>query len=154
MPAAPDAFRTALAELDRQPAFFDTTPMLLKTPSLLITDDDVDFRETLGDIFQRRGFRTLLAPDGEDALQIAARESVHLLLTDMHMPRLSGLETIRRLRQLCASVPCILMSAQWDDLLVEEARREAVFRFLSKPVSSREITDVVHEALRTAYDWP
>ena len=39
--------------------------MLLKTPSLLITDDDADFRETLGDIFERRGFRTLLAQTGK-----------------------------------------------------------------------------------------
>ena len=46
------------------------------------------------------------------------------------------------------------MSARLDDLVVEEARREEVFRFLSKPVSSREITDVVAQALRSAYDWP
>ena len=72
--------------------------MVLITPSLLITDDDADFRETLGDIFERRGFRILLAPDGEEALQIAVREPVHLLVTDLHMPRLSGLETIRRMR--------------------------------------------------------
>ena len=75
-------------------------------------------------------------------------------MTDLHMPRLSGLETIRRIRQLCATVPCILMSARLDDLVVEEARREEVFRFLSKPVSSREITDVVAQALHSVYDWP
>ena len=72
--------------------------MILSTPSLLITDDDRDFRETLSEVFDRRGFRTLLASDGEQALDIARRETVHLLLTDMHMPRLTGLETIRRIR--------------------------------------------------------
>lgn len=128
--------------------------MLLKTPSLLITDDDRDFRETLRDVFEPRGFRTLLASDGEQALQIANREPVHLFVTDMHMPRLSGLETIQRIRQLRLSVPCILLSARLDELIAEEARRAAVFRFLSKPVSFREITDVVTQAMRTVYNWP
>jgi two-component system chemotaxis response regulator CheY len=128
--------------------------MLLKTPSLLITDDDRDFRETLRDVFEPRGFRTLLASDGEQALRIASNEPVHLLVTDMHMPRLSGLETIHRLRQLCVSVPCILLSAQLDERITEEARQAAVFRFLPKPVSFRDLTDVVTQAMRSAYNWP
>lgn len=128
--------------------------MLLKTPSLLITDDDRDFRETLRDVFEPRGFHTLLASDGEQALQIASHEPVHLFVTDMHMPRLSGLETIHRMRQRFSSLPCILLSARLDEIIAEEARRAAVFRFLSKPVSFRDITDVVTQAMRTAYDWP
>ena len=128
--------------------------MILSTPSLLITDDDRDFRETLSEVFDRRGFRTLLASDGEQALDIARRETVHLLLTDMHMPRLTGLETIRRIREFRSPLPCILLSARLDELIAEEARRANVFRFLAKPVSFREITDVVAQALRTTFDWP
>jgi CheY-like chemotaxis protein len=128
--------------------------MLLNTPSLLITDDDRDFRETLRDVFEPRGFHTLLARDGEQALEIASQEPVHLFLTDMHMPRLTGLETIRRIRQLRSPLPCILISARIDETIAEEARRESVFRFLSKPVSFREITDAVTQAMRTAHNWP
>ena len=83
--------------------------MLLKSPSLLITDDDSDFRETLHLALEPRGFRTLLAGDGEEALQIVRREEVHLLLLDMHMPKLTGLETLRLVRQFRAMLPCILL---------------------------------------------
>lgn len=128
--------------------------VLVGTPSLLITDDDRDFRETLGSVFEVRGFRTLLACDGEQALDIACREPVHLLLTDMHMPRLDGLETIRRIRQLRSSLPCILLSARFDELLVEEAKRVEVFSFVPKPVSWRDLAQIVSRAMRTTYGWP
>ena len=96
----------------------------LVTPSLLITDDDRDFRETLKEVFAPRGFRTLLAQDGEEALGILNCETVHLLLLDMHMPKLNGLDTIRRVRILFGRLPWILMSARLDDDLRNEAEEE------------------------------
>ena len=54
--------------------------------SILITDDDRDCRETLRDIVEPQGFRTLLASSGEEALDIVHGEPVHLVLLDMHMP--------------------------------------------------------------------
>src|SRR5262245_38996304 len=65
--------------------------MRLVTPRLLITDDDRDFRETVAGLLSDRGFETLQAGDGEEALELVGKFEVHLLLLDMHMPRLSGL---------------------------------------------------------------
>ncbi len=127
--------------------------MLLKSPSMLITDDDSDFRETLQVALEPRGFRTLLAGDGEEALRIVRREEVHLLLLDMHMPKLTGLETLRLIKQFRAMLPCILLSAQWDEWLLEQARREQVFSMLSKPVTLRQITGAVCQALERTYAW-
>lgn len=129
--------------------------MKLETPALLITDDDRDFRETLRGVFEPRGFRTLLAADGEEALDVLSREPVHLALLDMHMPRLSGLETIRRIRELPRDVilPCILISAALDAAIEEEARRQRAFSILSKPVRLRDITGVVRQALIETYNW-
>jgi CheY-like chemotaxis protein len=129
--------------------------MKLVTPSLLITDDDRDFRETLRGVFEPRGFRTLLAADGEEALDLLAHEPVHLALLDMHMPRLTGLETIRRIRllQIDVLLPCILISAALDAAIEEEARRQQAFSILAKPVRLREITAVVQQALIQTYDW-
>jgi CheY-like chemotaxis protein len=125
--------------------------MSTKMPSILITDDDHDFRETLRIVFEPRGFRTLLAGDGEEALQIVRNEEVHLLLLDMHMPRLSGLETLRRVKQFRSRLPCILLSAALDDLLIQQAQMAEAFSVLSKPVSRVQITNVVEMALRHAY---
>jgi CheY-like chemotaxis protein len=127
--------------------------MLLETPSLLITDDDTGFRETLRVIFEPKGFRTLLAGDGEEALKIVHHETVHVVLLDMHMPKLTGLETLRMLKEFRAMLPCILLSAQLDDRLVEQARRAHAYSVLSKTVTVGQITCAVRQALQRTYAW-
>jgi CheY-like chemotaxis protein len=132
---------------------FLETPAL-QIPSLLITDDDRDFRETLRGVFEPRGFRTLLAADGEEALEIVQSEPVHLALLDMHMPRLTGLETIRRFKELRHLLPCILLSARLDDELALAARAADAFWVLSKPVRFADLTGIVSQAMRQTYNWP
>jgi len=128
--------------------------MLLETPSLLITDDDAGFRETLRGVFESRGFNALLAGDGNEALNIVRTREVHVVLLDMHMPKLTGLETLRLLKRFRAMLPCILLSAQLDELIIEQARLARAFSVLSKPVTLRQLTGVVHQAMRRTYNWP
>ncbi len=127
--------------------------MYFPTPNILITDDDVGFRETLRGIFEPRGFHTLIAGNGEEALDVVEHEDVHLLLLDMHMPKLTGLETIRRVKRIRAELPCILMSAALDEFLIKEAELAQAFCVLSKPITGRALTDSVQRALRRAYNW-
>jgi len=127
--------------------------MRIETPSLLITDDDPGFRETLRIVFEPRGFRTLLASDGEEAIWVVRHETVHLVLLDMHMPKLTGLETLRRLKEFRALLPCILLSAQLDDRIVEQAREAHADSVLSKMVTVPQITGTVFRALRQTYAW-
>ena len=124
---------------------------MLESPQLLITDDNRDFRETLRGVFEPRGFRTLLAADGQEAVEIVEAEPVHLVLIDMHMPRLTGLEAIRRFKKHRAELPCILISANLDDQLRDQAEREGVFSLLTKPISFGEVTSVVRRALHATY---
>jgi len=127
--------------------------MQLEIPFLLITDDDRDLRETLREALERRGFRTLAAGDGEEALEIVQNVPVHLLLLDMYMPRMSGLETIRRVKQITETLPCILMSADLDERLAAEALQARAFRVFSKPVRFADLTGTVQLALQQAYGW-
>src|SRR5207244_1289208 len=129
-------------------ASFPPEAVVVVFPSLLITDDDTAFRETLCGVFQPRGFRIFSAGDGEEALRIVGQEDVHLVLLDMHMPRLTGLETMRRVKQFRSRLPCILLSARLDESLVQQARLAQAFSVLSKPVSHRLITTTVDQALR------
>jgi CheY-like chemotaxis protein len=126
--------------------------MRLEYPSLLITDDDHDFRETLRDVFEPR-FRTLMAGDGEEALAIVRSQEVHLLLLDMHMPKLTGLETLRRVKQFKSRLPCILLSAGLDDAIIRQAQLAEAFSVLSKPISRRQLTSTVEAAMRRIYNW-
>jgi len=127
--------------------------MHIEAPSLLITDDDRAFRETLRGVFEPQGYRTLLAGDGEEALSIVRSQEVHLLLLDMHMPKLTGLETLRQVKRFKSILPCILLSAHLDELLVEQARLAQAFSILAKPVTMRQITCVVRLALKQTYNW-
>jgi DNA-binding response OmpR family regulator len=130
----------------------EATDVVNVTPSILITDDDRGFRETVRDLLEPQGFRTLLAADGEEALEIVRFEPVHLLVLDMHMPKLTGLETIREIKRIRALLPCILVSAAFDEELVRQAELQA-FSVLHKPVSARKITQTVRLALRWTYNW-
>lgn len=121
--------------------------------SILITDDDRGFRETLRGVFEPEGFHTMLAENGLEALDILRTSNVHLLLLDMHMPRLTGLETLRMAKKLQSRLPCILLSAHPDERLVEQAMRADAFSFLTKPVSRQAITSAVRTALADTYDW-
>jgi two-component system, response regulator PdtaR len=126
--------------------------MRLQLPSLLITDDDHDFRETLRSVFEPR-FRTLVAGDGQEALEIILREEVHLLLVDMHMPRLTGLETLRQVKRFKSLLPCILISAGLDESLKLEAEQAEAFSVLPKPISRKQLTSTVDAAMRRIYNW-
>jgi DNA-binding response OmpR family regulator len=128
--------------------------MRLQFPSLLITDDDLDFRETLRVVFELRGFHTLLAGDGEEALDIVRHHDVHLLLLDMHMPKLTGLETLRQVKRFKSRLPCILLSARVDEGLILQAQNAEAFSVLSKPISRHQLTSTVDAAMRRIYNWP
>ncbi len=123
--------------------------MLPTNPSILITDDDAGFRETLQGVLEPEGYRTLLASDGLEALDILQVHTIHVALFDMHMPRLDGLEAIRRLRQSRKLLPCILISGDTDQNLSAQAFHLQAFSVLSKPVSRVEVTQTVRSALRS-----
>lgn len=126
---------------------------MIVSPSILITDDDSVFRDTVCGVLEPDGFHTLVASCGEEACEIIQSEEVHVALLDMHMPRLSGLETLRLVKQFKALLPVILMSAQLDEAIRAEAQRAEAFAVLSKPVSRFDLTSSVQQALHCAYGW-
>ncbi|MGZ3336770.1 MAG: response regulator [Isosphaeraceae bacterium] len=98
------------------------------------------------------GFRTFLAESGEEAIDIVKDHEVHLALMDMHLPRLSGLETIAIVRQIKGLIPTILISADRDDNLLRRALSEHAFCVLAKPVSKHVVIYVVTKALQKYYN--
>jgi CheY-like chemotaxis protein len=119
--------------------------------SILIADDDVNARESLRDIVAPQGYRTILAGSGEEALDIVHDEPVHLVLLDMHMPRLTGLETARLMHEENAVLPCILVTADADADLIRRALTAHVFSVIPKPVSKNVVLYTVVRALGRVY---
>jgi DNA-binding NtrC family response regulator len=119
--------------------------------SILITDDDRGCREALRDIMEPQGYRTLLASSGEEALDIARQEPLHLAMLDMHMPTLTGLETLRLLRQIRAMLPCILVTADATASLLRQAIQESAYSVIQKPVSKNVVMYTVVRCLARTY---
>lgn len=126
---------------------------MLETPKLLITDDDIALRDTLRDAFAVRGFQTVTASNGEEALEIIRSSVVHLLLIDMHMPRLTGLETLKAIKSMEAAPPSILISGGLTEQLIDEAKSAEVFSVLAKPLRFSDVDAKVKEALWSTYRW-
>jgi CheY-like chemotaxis protein len=119
--------------------------------SLLITDDDSMTRETLREIFEPAGYRTFLAGSGEEAIDIVQHQDVHLALMDMHLPRLTGLETMEIVRQIKGLLPTILISADHDEGLLRRALSAHVYCVMAKPVNRNSIIYVVNRAIEKFY---
>lgn len=119
--------------------------------SILITDDDRGVREALGEIVETQGFRPVLASHGEEAVEIVQSEPIHLALLDMHMPRLTGLETLQLVRQINSLLPAILITADATLELMRQAFHAHVFSVVPKPVNPHVVLKTVVRALDRVY---
>ena len=120
--------------------------------SILIADDDRGNREALGEVLQNRGFNTVLAKDGGEAVEIVQVQMVHLVLFDMHMPRLTGLEALNLLRQTLHKVlPAVLMTADASSELMKQAFLAQVYSVIPKPVNKNIVLHTLARALEQVY---
>ena len=119
--------------------------------SILIADDDPGCREALREIVEPQGYRTFLARDGEEAFEIVTTHSLHLVFLDMHMPRLTGLETLQMVRQHGIELPCILVTADVTDRLLRQASQAHAYSVIPKPVSKNVVLYTVVRALFRFY---
>ena len=120
---------------------------------LLLADDDAEFRRTLRLVLEPH-VDLCEAACGEEAVEIVRTRSVDLVLLDMHMQALSGLDTLRLVKSLRATLPCIIITASFTDELRKSAAQADAFSVLKKPVTRRLLLLTVSRALESAYDDP
>src|SRR5262245_58009365 len=102
---------------------------------ILIADDDANARAAMRDVVEPHGFPTVTAASGEETLDIVRDVEVHLVLLDMHMPTLSGLETLHLVRQINALLPAILVTADASESVIRQAHEAHVYSVIPKPVN-------------------
>lgn len=120
---------------------------------LLYADDDPGFRDTIRSIFEPH-FEMIEACSGEQAIEIANEVRIDLVLLDMHMEVMTGLETMRAIKTIHVVAPCILITGDATDELEAEATDDGAFSVLKKPVRKTELVVTVSTALENAYDDP
>lgn len=119
---------------------------------LVIADDDSAFRDVLRAIFEP-WFELFEAVSGEQVVEIVGDRAVDLVVLDMHMDELTGIETIQILNRINSRLPCILVTANADEAR-EQAEKVDVWSILSKPVRKNELLVTVSEAIGSAYGDP
>ncbi len=114
---------------------------------VLIVDDDPSSRRLLDVRLRALGCETVTAADGQEGLALAQREAPALMLLDLQMPRIGGLEVLRALRQDGLDFPIIVITAHGSIEAAVEAMKEGAYDFLPKPFDARHLDIVVRKAM-------
>jgi two-component system nitrogen regulation response regulator GlnG len=114
---------------------------------VLIVDDDKNICAILAALMKEEGLRPLVAYDGEKALKMVQADAPDLLLVDMLLPGMDGMEVLRKTRELDPDLPVVFITAQADSRGAVKAIKEGAHDYLSKPFDNYEVIRVAHRAL-------
>jgi DNA-binding response OmpR family regulator len=110
---------------------------------ILVVDDDPGMLDTLMDVLSATGYETSVAASGNAALEMAQAGRFDLVLMDVQMPGLNGVQVLHALRVLDPTIVVIMMTAYTGDELVAESQRTTGFSVLSKPLDLDQVLPLV-----------
>jgi DNA-binding NtrC family response regulator len=116
-------------------------------PKVLVVDDDPASRRLVAAIFAERGLTVLSAADGESGLECFRRDAPAVVILDLHLPDMDGMEVLERLRAQGADAPVVMLTAHVDVKSAVRAMRQGAFDYLTKPIDPEELGIVVERAL-------
>ena len=114
---------------------------------ILIVDDDAGQRSLLSSFLNGQGFETIPVSSGERALEVLGQQDVAMMISDVRMPGISGLETLRRLRKVRPALPVLLVTAYADIRDAVVAMRDGAVNYLEKPIDLDELLASVRTAV-------
>ncbi len=116
-------------------------------PRVLVIDDEDAVRSSLRMIFEYEGYEVLQAASGPVGLELAEREAPDLVLVDIKMPQMDGLEVLRRLKERDGGLPVVILSGHGTVKAAVEAVKLGAFDFIEKPPESERILIAARNAL-------
>ena len=122
-------------------------PGVKMNETILIVDDEEGIRASLGGILEDEGYKTLFAVDGVEALAMARQEVPDLVLLDIWMPRMDGLETLQKLKELYPGLIVIMMSGHGTIETAVRSTKLGAYDFIEKPLSLEKVIISVNNAL-------
>ncbi len=114
---------------------------------ILLVDDELAICDILKHFFVKQGYKVFMATKGQEALDILAREQPDLMLLDMKMPMMSGIDVLKHIRERGDRVKVVMVSAVRDDVMVNEARRLGAVDYVTKPFHLDYLEQVVLKKL-------
>lgn len=125
-----------------------STPKVKSTPKILVVDDSLSVRGALSQLLTDAGYHVVTAKDGVEALTVLANEQPNLILTDLEMPRMTGLELTRHIRNSeSSSLPIIMITSRTMQKHREQAEKSGVTHYFTKPFAEDDLLDHIQMLL-------
>jgi DNA-binding NtrC family response regulator len=117
--------------------------------SLLIVDDDEVMRDTLSDVLKKKGYEVSVASSGNDALLAIRKNIVDLIVLDMRLPDLDGIEVLKRVKEFDTEILVIMMTAYSDVQTAVSAMKSGAYHYINKPFELEELKLLIEKGLET-----
>jgi CheY-like chemotaxis protein len=123
-----------------------------KQPTILIADDEEDIKDVLSLYLEASGFEVITAFDGLDAMERAKEAVPDLILMDVMMPVIDGIEVTRQLKEndSTKNIPIILLSAAAQSEMVEKGLNSGAIDYISKPFEPEQVKNAIQQVLKIA----
>lgn len=115
---------------------------------ILIVDDQLGIRLLLKEILQKEGYSTFQAANGYQAIEITKKENPDLVLLDMRLPEMNGIEILQELKKISPDIRVIIMTAYGEQELIDTAKNIGILDYITKPFEIEEIRRIVEEKIK------
>ena len=118
-----------------------------RIPSILVVDDEEEIRKIMSGILEKEGFNVITAPEGRQAIEKICFNTPDVVLLDVRMPGLNGMEVLKKIKALDDNLPVVLVTAYADTHQAVEAMKEGAYDYLAKPFDNNEVVWITRRAL-------
>ena len=119
------------------------------TPQILIVDDDLSIRDTMYDFIKISGYEPMVAASAEEALALLANSSVDVVVTDILLPGMDGLEVLEKIKEIDSEIIVVMVTALGVLETAVKAMRLGAYDYINKPFNLDELSIIVKKALET-----
>ncbi|MDH5726115.1 MAG: response regulator, partial [Nitrospira sp.] len=114
---------------------------------ILVVDDEQSLREVLSIMLRRAGYTVISATDGEDAIELIHKEIFDLVITDLRMPKIDGLEVLKAVKSASPETVVLIITAFATADSAVEAMKQGAYDYLTKPFQVDEVQLIIRNAL-------
>lgn len=119
----------------------------MKSPRILLVDDDADIRETMVTLLTMNDYSVTAVADGQSAIEEVNREKFHIVITDLMMPKMSGIDVIKNLKAIDPDLQCIVITGYATVSTAIDAMKAGAYDYLMKPFNGTEVLMILKRVM-------
>lgn len=119
----------------------------MKSHHILVVDDDPEIRETMTTLLTMNGYTVTTVANGPSAIEQVKRDKFHMVITDLMLPQMNGIDVVKNIREIDSAMQCIVITGYATVTTAVEAMKAGAFDYLMKPFNSSEVLMLIRRAL-------